>query len=225
MCWPSRPARPFDLVAGPPVRLQLVRLAADHHVLVLTAHHIICDGWSINTLLSELAEPGALPEAMSFATYAAEQSGVRGGADLAWWTTHFSTVPAALDLPSDRPRPAFRSFAGGTRRLALDAAMLGRVKAAGAASGCTLFATLLAAVSVTMGRLSNRSDVVIAVPAAAQSQLEDVALVGHCANLLPLRATWTRYDAVLGASRRQSGMRCWTRMSTRTARSAPSSTR
>ncbi len=195
---------PFDLVAGPPVRLRLVRLAADHHVLVLTAHHIICDGWSINTLLSELAEPGALPPALSFAAYAAEQSSVRGGADLAWWTNRFATMPAPLDLPSDRPRPALRSFAGGTRRLALDAATLGRIKAAGAASGCTLFATLLAAVGITMGRLSNRSDVVIAVPAAAQSQLEDGVLVGHCANLLPLRATWTdttRFSDHLGAVR------------------------
>ncbi len=195
---------PFDLVAGPPVRLRLVRLAADHHVLVLTAHHIVCDGWSINTLLSELAEPGALPPALSFAAYAAEQSSVRGGADLAWWTQRFATMPAPLDLPSDRPRPALRSFAGGTRRLAIDAAMLGRIKAAGAASGCTLFATLLAAVSVTMGRLSNRNDVVIAVPAAAQSQLEDAVLVGHCANLLPLRAKWsdtTRFSEHLSAVR------------------------
>ncbi len=182
---------PFDLVAGPPARLRLVRVAADHHVLVLTAHHIVCDGWSINTILSELADPGALPPALSFAAYAARQTAVRGEADLAWWRDQFATVPAPLDLPSDRPRPALRSFRGGTRRLALDAAALGRIKAAGAASGCTLFATLLAAVGIMVGRLANRSDVVIAVPAAAQSQLEDEVLVGHCANLLPLRTAWT----------------------------------
>ena len=195
---------PFDLVTGPPVRLRLVRLAADHHVLVLTAHHIICDGWSINTLLSELAEPGALPPALSFATYAARQTGLRSNADLAWWTSHFATVPAALDLPSDRPRPALRSFEGGTRRMVIDAPALGRIRAAGAASGCTLFATLLAAVSVMAGRLANRSDVVIAVPAAAQSQLEEEVLVGHCANLLPLRANWTdqtRFSDHLAAMR------------------------
>ena len=182
---------PFDLVAGPPVRLRLVRQAANHHVLVLTAHHIVCDGWSINTLLAELAEPGALPPALSFAAYAAGQAGTRGEADLAWWRGQFATLPQALDLPSDRPRPAMRSFAGGTRRLAIDAAALGRIRAAGAASGCTLFATLLAAVGVTVGRLANRADLVIAVPAAAQSQLEGEVLVGHCANLLPLRAAWT----------------------------------
>ncbi len=181
----------FDLVAGPLARLRLVRVAPDHHVLVLTAHHIICDGWSINTILSELAEPGALPPALSFAAYAARQTTLRGEADLAWWRSQFATLPATLDLPYDRPRPALRSFRGGTRRLALDAATLGRIKTAGAASGCTLFATLLAAVGVTVGRLAGRSDVVIAVPAAAQSQLEDEVLVGHCANLLPLRASWT----------------------------------
>ncbi len=195
---------PFDLVAGPPVRLRLVRVAAGHHVLVLTAHHIVCDGWSINTILSELAEPGALPPALSFAAYADRQGARRGDADLAWWREQFAIVPAPLDLPSDRQRPALRSFRGGTRRLTMDAAMLGRVKAAGAASGCTLFATLLAAVDVTVGRLANRTELVIAVPAAAQSQLDGEVLVGHCANLLPLRAAWqpdTSFAALLGTVR------------------------
>ncbi|WP_158742605.1 non-ribosomal peptide synthetase/type I polyketide synthase [Acidisphaera sp. L21] len=182
---------PFDLVAGPPARLRLVRIAAEHHVLVMTAHHIICDGWSINTLLSELAEPGALPPALSFVEYASRQTGMRSAADLAWWKAQYATIPAALDLPSDRPRPALRSFRGGTRRLVIDAPAMARVKAAGASSGCTLFATMLGAVGVTFGRLADRTDVVIAVPAAAQSQLEDEVLVGHCANLLPMRATWT----------------------------------
>ncbi len=182
---------PFDLVAGPPARLRLVRVAAEHHVLVLTAHHIVCDGWSINTILSELAQPGALPPALSFAAYADRQTAMRGDADLAYWRERFATVPAPLDLPADRPRPALRSFRGGTRRLEMDAAGLGRVKAAGAAHGCTLFATLLAAVGVMLGRLANRTEVVVGVPAAAQSQLEDEVLVGHCANLLPLHAAWT----------------------------------
>ncbi len=183
---------PFDLVAGPPVRVRLVRLKAEHHVLVLTAHHIVCDGWSINALLSELAGPAALPPALSFAAYAAARpSGMPNDADLRWWQAQFATLPVPFDLPADRPRPALRSFRGGTRTLALDAAALNRIRAAGAASGCTLFATLLATVGVTLGRLADRTEMVIAVPAAAQSQLEDEVLVGHCANLLPLRAAWT----------------------------------
>ncbi len=181
---------PFDLVAGPPIRLRLVRVAAEHHVLVLTAHHIICDGWSINTLLAELAEAGPLPPALSFAAFAAGR-GSRAAADLAWWQGQFATAPAALDLPADRVRPALRSFRGGTRRLALDAAALAGIKRAGAASGATLFTTLLAAVGVTLGRLAGRSELVVAVPAAAQSQMDGAVLVGHCANLLPVRAAWT----------------------------------
>ncbi len=182
---------PFDLVGGPPLRARLVRLAPERHVLVLTAHHIICDGWSINTLLGELAQPGALPPALSFATYATQQKNRASSTDLAWWLDQFPTAPAPLTLPADRPRPAIKSFRGGTRRLMLDATLMRAVKAAGAAQGCTLFATLLAAVGVLTGRLSGQSDVVIAIPAAAQSQLEDDVLVGHCANLLPLRARWT----------------------------------
>lgn len=184
-------ANPFDLVAGPPIRLRLVQTAPDHHVLVITAHHIVCDGWSINTLLSEIAQPQGFRPALSFAAYAASRRESRAAADTAWWQQQFADLPEPLDLPADRQRPALRSFRGGTRRLRLDAALAGRVKAAGGRHGCTLFATLLATVSVLLGRLAARQDVVVAVPAAAQSQLDGQVLVGHCANLLPLRTRWT----------------------------------
>ena len=183
---------PFDLVEGPPLRLRLIRVAEDHHVLVLTMHHIVCDGWSINVLLGELAQRAELPPAQSFATYAERQSAIAHGRDVDWWVGKFATLPPAFDLPSDRPYPTVRSFEGGTRRLTLDARLLGRLKTAGAAQGCTLFTTLLAAFSVLVGRLSGQEDLVVAIPAAGQSQLEDQTLVGHCANLLPIRTTWAR---------------------------------
>ncbi len=182
---------PFDLVAGPPLRLRLVRLAPEQHVLVLTVHHIVCDGWSINVLLSELAESGGLPPALSFTAYAA-QSGVHSSAaDAQWWASQFADQPSALALPADRTRPAVRTFGGGTRRLELSRAQLDAIKRTGAAQGCTLFTTLLAAVSVLVGRLAEQDDVVVAVPAAGQSLIEGDVLVGHCVNLLPMRARWT----------------------------------
>ena len=195
---------PFDLVAGPPIRLRLVRRARDHHVLVLTAHHIVCDGWSINTLLSELASPRDLSPALSFASYATQKQAARSQSDVAWWAARFAESPAPLHLPSDRARPAMRSFRGGMRRLELDLATLNAVKRAGAAQGCTLFTTLLAAVGILMGRLAAQQDLIIAVPAAAQSQLEDQVLVGHCANLLPIRISWNDdmpFDGYLHALR------------------------
>ncbi len=182
---------PFDLVQGPPLRLRLIRIAQDHHALVLTVHHIVCDGWSINVLLSELAQQAEFPPAQSFAAYAKRQVATSHGRDIDWWASKFANPPAALDLPCDWPRPAIRSFKGGTRRLNLDAKSLQQLKKAGAAQGCTLFTTLLAAFSVLIGRLAGQEDVVVAIPAAGQSQLEEQILVGHCANLLPIRASWT----------------------------------
>ncbi len=180
---------PFDLVAGPPIRIRLLRHAREHHVLVLTAHHIVCDGWSINTLLGELTTPANLPAALSFTAYALQKHGGASQADVSWWTAQFADIPSPLQLPSDRARPALRSYQGGTRRLELDLASLNRLKRAGAAHGCTLFTTLLAAVGALIARLAGQHDLVIAVPAAGQSQLDDQVLVGHCANLLPIRMT------------------------------------
>ena len=180
---------PFNLVSGPPIRIRLLRRAPEHHLLVLTAHHIVCDGWSINTLLRELTTPGDLPAALSFVSYALQKRGSASASDVAWWAAQFTNPPPPLQLPSDRARPALRSYQGGTRRLEIDLLTLNRLKAAGAAQGCTLFATLLAAVGVLVGRLAGQLDLVIAVPAAGQSQLYDEVLVGHCANLLPIRVT------------------------------------
>ncbi len=195
---------PFDLVGGPPLRLRLIRVANDHHVLVLTVHHIVCDGWSINALLGELAEPGDLSPSLSFAAYAKQQDAAARGGDTEWWVSQFANPPAALNLPADRPRPSVRSFRGGTRKHRLDAMHVEALKKAGAAQGCTLFTTLLAAFSILLARLSGQDDLVVAVPVAGQSQLEDETLVGHCANLLPIRASWTGdlpFDRLLGSLR------------------------
>ena len=183
---------PFDLVAGSPIRLRLIRLAPSHHVLVFTAHHIVCDGWSINTLLTELATSDILPPALSFAAYAVQKHASAAEGDVAWWASRFASPPTPLNLPADRARPAVKTFNGGTRRIELDRSLLDAIRRAGAAQGCTLFTTLLAAVSMLIGRLAEQDDVVVAVPAAGQSQLENEILVGHCVNLLPTRASWTR---------------------------------
>ena len=182
---------PLDLVQGPPFRLRLVRSSQDRHVLILTVHHIVCDGWSINVLLGELAQEGDLPVSLSFAAYAKEQRAAANREDIKWWIGKFTSQPTALTLPTDRPRPTLRSFAGGTRKSHLDIARVQQLKKAGAAQGCTLFTTLLTAFSIFVGRLSDQKDLVVAIPAAGQSQADIDNLVGHCVNLLPIRASWT----------------------------------
>ncbi len=120
--------RPFDLAAGPLLRAALLRLGPAEHVLLLTLHHIVSDGWSMGVLVRELAalyaavRPGdattPLPELpVQYADYAVWQRGWLAGAELerqvAWWRERLAGAPALLELPADRPRPARPSYRGG----------------------------------------------------------------------------------------------------------------
>lgn len=189
---------PFDLVAGPLVRAKLVTLSPDAHVLVLTAHHIVCDGWSMNIILDELAyhythdgRSGApeLLAPMLFRRYAALQAvpSHRRQGDQSYWLRRFEMLPPDAELPSDRPRATMRSFKGHTYRATIDAELYRTVKKAGARQGVTLFTTLASAFQIVMWRLTGEADQVLAIPTAGQSLAEGGPLVGHCVNLLPLR--------------------------------------
>ncbi len=210
-------AAPFDLVHGPLIRATLLHHSTDHATLVLTAHHIICDGWSINVIVSELAacyaarregRPNRLPAALSFSRYAASLAD-RPSADIAkvasFWKQTYATPVQPLELPADRSRPAVKSFRGATEKRMLGAELYKSVKRMGAANGCTLFVTLLAAFQALIGRLADTDEVVVGVPTAGQSALEGEILVGHCVNFLPLRGRWTATTTVsehLAATRR-----------------------
>ncbi len=193
---------PFDLVAGPVVRAQLVKLDANTHAFMLTAHHIIADGWSINVIVNELAEiygaldRGAtpqLPAALPFSRYALSKA-ERDPTDLAkheqFWLKQFEQRPPTLELPTDRPRPAQKTYSGSSLCRRIDAKLYQTVKKAGARQGSTLFTTLLAAFQALMGRFAGQNEVVVGVPTAGQSLLEDQILVGQCVNFLPLRGSW-----------------------------------
>jgi amino acid adenylation domain-containing protein len=193
---------PFDLVGSAPVRGHLVKLATDLHAFIFTAHHIVCDGWSINVIVSELAEcyaaacsgaQAALKAPLPFSSYARLER-LRDAAEVAktesWWAQQFAEIPRPLELPTDRPRSAIKSFNGASRCRRIDAALYQSIKKAGARQGCTLFVTLLAAFQALMGRLADTEEVVVGVPTAGQSLLEDEILVGHCVNFLPIRGRW-----------------------------------
>jgi amino acid adenylation domain-containing protein len=186
-------SRPYDLVQGPVAEAEIIRLGERKHVLILSAHHIVCDGWSTNILLDEIATAyrsglGALPAPMPFADYATEtRQDPRTEDAAAYWTQMFAELPAPLELPTDRPRQAPRSFNGDTRTSFIEAELYRNVKAAGAKRRRTLFATLFASFQVLLLRLSGQRDLVIGVPAAGQSQLEGPSPVGHCVSFLPIR--------------------------------------
>jgi amino acid adenylation domain-containing protein len=196
---------PFDLVCGPLVRGRLLQLDAGRHALVLTAHHLAADGWSVNVLLDELAalyssRSGAsdvkAPATASFGAYAAREKTRREGpegrnAD-AYWLSEFATLPPTLDLPTDRPRPPLKSYAGATARRTIPRPLAVQIQKAGAKEGCTLFATLFAGFAALLHRLTGQDELVVGVPAAGQSVDGAEGLVGHCVNFLPIRSSSPR---------------------------------
>lgn len=210
-------ATPFDLERGPLIRVELLRLAADEHLLILTAHHIVCDGWSFGVLVRDLAagyarqvgQPGtdAAPPPQSFAEYAGAQAAWSRSAqaqeDEHYWLSRFNDSIPTLDLPVDRPRSRQRSFAAGREDVMLDAELVGALRKLGARRGASLFATLFTGFSTLMRRLSGQADVVVGIAAAGQSIGGHDTLVGHCVNILPVRSdieSDTSFGAALDAT-------------------------
>ncbi len=195
---------PFDLATGPLFRAMLVRRSIEQHELILTAHHIVCDGWAIGVLARELmvlyatsAETGnvaSLPAAESFGDYALAQYDTPhlevSEVDTRWWVEQFRSSVPVLDLPQDRPRPAVRRFESRREELVLDAPLVAAIKQLGSRQGASLFATMFATFGAVLSRLSGQDDLVIGVPAAGQSAEGLPGLVGHCVQFLPIRMAY-----------------------------------
>ena len=191
---------PFSLVEGPLVRTVLLKLDAENHLLIFTAHHIVCDGWSTNVILGELGplysakcmgRNSELPTPMAFSRYAQDQAERLQTSEYAatedWWTSKFSAGAPVLELPTDRLRPPVKSFEGATRRRIIDSAVASRIKRAAAQQGCTMFAGMLAGFHLLLQRLTGQDDVVVGIPTAGQALVDGDGLVGHCVNFLPIR--------------------------------------
>ncbi len=192
-------ARPFDLAGEPLVRLKLLMLAPERHLLLVTAHHLICDGWSVNIIVDEMGtlysaalsgSQAELPQVLQFSEYALEVQTAKWREqekrDLAYWKQQLSPHPELLTLPTERSRPAVRSFAGSTLVTEFPKEFSTALRKVGAGVGCTLFTTLLAGWQILLWRLSGNAAPVTMIPTAAQSQVEDKVLVGHCVHLLPI---------------------------------------
>jgi amino acid adenylation domain-containing protein len=197
----ARAQQPFDLARGDVVRLALLRLAADDHVLLLTMHHAVSDEWSRGVLLAEIGalygaaaagQPLALPDlAVTYADYARWQrallSGARLDEQLAYWRARLAGTPRAFDLPGDRPRPDTPSFRGGRVPVALTEAARGLADLA-RHEGATLYMALLAAFDVLLQRHTGQDDVPVGTPIANRARPELEALIGYFANTIVLRA-------------------------------------
>jgi len=195
---------PFDLTKGPMIRAALMKLAAAKHLLVITVHHLICDGTSLNLLLEELAEQysarakagsgaGEKARPMQFSEFVAQEreSGSKRSEAEKYWVAQFETPPTFLELPTDYPRLKVRTFRGGGGFLRLDEAVAQEFRRMAAKNRCTLFAASLAAFYVLMHRLSGQTDLVVGVPISVRLTEGSNEVVGHCVNFLPLRIRLT----------------------------------
>ncbi|MFZ5442713.1 MAG: amino acid adenylation domain-containing protein [Myxococcota bacterium] len=185
----------FPLEKGPLFRARLARLSPTSHVLVLTAHHIVFDGWSMGVCVKEL---GALynglplPAAPGFDAYARTESERKAtpeyGKALDYWHARFTGTAPVLELPVDRPRPPARTFSSVREDYVLPTELVAQVKKLGAKSGASFFNTMLAGFGALLHRLTGQDDLVIGIPAAGQNFVGADGLVGHCVNTLPVRA-------------------------------------
>ena len=193
---------PFDLANPPLMRALLIKLGEDRHRLILTGHHIICDGWSYGVLMHELpvlyrtACGEALPPlnpAPSYAAYAESRTAaaLRGDFDeaRAWWLEQFATVPHPLELPADLPRLADTPLEAAALDTPLPAALTERLRLFCHERKVTPYLALLTAYQCLLSRLTGQVDLVIGTPMASQPATGHNGLVGHCVQFLPLRLT------------------------------------
>ena len=196
-------ATPFDLTAGPLLRLRLFQLTTIRHLFVWTVHHIVSDGWSSMVFLRELqenyqaringgiVERQALP--IDFVDYAAWERGSDHQQAIApqieYWKTQLGNpLPPVLALPADRQRPAVVSYRGGTVALSFSAALRDALTALAQSRGATVFMLLLAAFQVLLHHLSGQNDVAVGTPIAGRNRHELEELIGCFINTLVIRA-------------------------------------
>ncbi len=195
-------SEPFDLVRGPLIRATLYAITPERHELIITAHHIVCDGWSFGIIASELMALYAslkgsigtsvsLSPSDSFGDYALSQHAqayqAQAEADTQWWMQQYDGNVPILELAADKPRPPFRSFVSLRQDIVLDAALVDGLRKLGQKSGASLFVTLFSMFGGLLARLTGQDDIVVGVPAAGQASTGGSALVGHCVQLLPIR--------------------------------------
>ncbi|HTK08291.1 MAG TPA: amino acid adenylation domain-containing protein, partial [Ktedonobacteraceae bacterium] len=192
---------PCDLVRGPLLRLAIVRLQRDEHVLLITLHHIITDGWSIGIFVRELSalyrayvagEPSPLaPLMMQYADYALWQrqwlQGAVLEAQLDYWRQQLaSNTP--LDLPTDYPRPAVQMYRGAHLQWQIPLELTEALRTLSQQQHVTLFMTLLASFQVLLQRYSGQHDISVGTPIANRRQTEIEGLIGFFVNTLVLRS-------------------------------------
>ncbi len=193
--------RPFDLAQGPLIRTGLVRLGREEHIVLVTMHHIVSDGWSIGILIREVSalyeafrkgEPSPLDEPpVQYADYAVWQRGWLEGevlqAQIDYWTSRLAGL-SPLELPTDRPRSVGHARGGAVRTAVLPRAVLEKARGLSQNNGATLYMTLLAVFQVLLYRYSGQDSFGVGSPIAGRTRSELEGLIGFFVNTLVMRA-------------------------------------
>ena len=193
--------RPFDLTQVPLLRASVLQMAEQEHVLLLTLHHIVSDGWSMGVLFRELSalynafstgKPSPLAELpLQYPDFAVWQRQWLQGevleGQLSYWKKQLAKAPAVLDLPTDRPRPPVQTYRGARQSLVLSQALTSRLKAISRQESVSLFMTLLAAFQTLLYRYTQCDDILVGSPIAGRNRTDIEGLIGFFVNTLVLR--------------------------------------
>jgi amino acid adenylation domain-containing protein len=197
--------QPFDLRQFPLMRVTLLRLDRQDHAVLITMHHIISDGWSMDVFTRETAalnqafsngEPSPLSELqiqyVDFADW--QRKRIQGEflqAEIDYWKSELSEIPRILNLPTDRPRTPVKSSKGAQQSIVLDETLCRELKALGNREGATLFMALLAAFSSLLYRYAREEDIIVGTPIANRNWIEIEGLIGFFLNTLVLRSNFS----------------------------------
>lgn len=200
-CIAEETEKKFDLSSGPLARSTLLCLSSQEHILLITMHHIISDGWSIGILVRELADlyeaywqgrvDPLAPLPIQYADYALWQRQWLQGSvldkQLNYWRNHLGAFPPILELPTDRPRPPVQSYRGDAVSVSFDASLSARLKALARRLDMTLFMVVYTGWAIVLSRLSGQADLVIGTPISNRQRSELEGLIGFFVNTLPIR--------------------------------------
>ena len=207
----ERSQQPITLGTDPLFHVELLKLSAEHHILVITVHHIISDGWSLENILKEislaysalsrketassdlsdelsLATPLQFREFLSWQQQQGQTEAMIAHQD--FWIKQFQSITSNLDLPSDRPRPAVKTYHGGRQTHRTEPILRQQLRQFSQEQGCTLFMTLLATYFVFLHRLSRQEDIVVGIPTAGRFLSGSETLIGYVTHLLPIASNF-----------------------------------
>ncbi|MGH9823510.1 MAG: condensation domain-containing protein, partial [Blastocatellia bacterium] len=210
--------RPFDLESGPLLRVKLFKLSTEERVLLLVAHHIVVDFWSLGILLREL---GALyyagrqtgvetlePLNHKYAEYVRWQEALMAGpaGEELWryWERHLSGAATILELPADRPRPAAQTFRGESEQVRWLPESVGRLRAVATRHHATVYMVMLAAFECFLCRYTGQEDILVGTPVSGRGKADFAGIVGYFLNPLVMRAHLSgnpSFDGLVGRAR------------------------